>query len=219
MQTRPRQHLAPVRSMRPQLCSACRAAPSRCNVRTGGTASTAYGSCEHAHRPEVPAACRPSPFAREETLKHLFRFDCSSIPASVRGKNVLPMCRPDPMCRPVLSPSMKLKGSFGTLESQVPQGSIYPIQVGTRFHIPDFSLISDSPGDKASTPETPPCLRDAREHCRRFVRRGSLRERERERERESFIRNNLHNGVVSGAARGQALLGPMWAAVTVACRA
>ena len=29
-------------------------------------------------------------------------------------------------------------------------------------------------------------------------------ERERERERESFIRNNLHNGVVSGAARGQA---------------
>jgi hypothetical protein len=37
------------------------------------------------------------------------------------------------------------------------------------------------------------------------------RERERERERQSFIRNNLHNGVVSGAARGQALLGPMWA--------
>ena len=29
-------------------------------------------------------------------------------------------------------------------------------------------------------------------------------------ERESFLRNNLHNGVVSGAARGQALLGPMW---------
>jgi len=28
-------------------------------------------------------------------------------------------------------------------------------------------------------------------------------ERERERERESFIRNSLHNGVVSGAARGQ----------------
>ena len=25
------------------------------------------------------------------------------------------------------------------------------------------------------------------------------------------MRNNLHNGVVSGAARGQALLGPMWA--------
>ena len=38
--------------------------------------------------------------------------------------------------------------------------------------------------------------------------------RERERERESFIRNNLHNGVVSGAARGQALLGPMWAGLT-----
>ena len=35
-------------------------------------------------------------------------------------------------------------------------------------------------------------------------------DRERERERESFIRNNLHNGVVSGAARGQALLGPIW---------
>ena len=35
-----------------------------------------------------------------------------------------------------------------------------------------------------------------------------------ERERESFIRNNLHNGVVSGAARGQALLGPMWAGLT-----
>ena len=34
------------------------------------------------------------------------------------------------------------------------------------------------------------------------------------RERESFIRNNLHNGVVSGAARGQALLGPMWAGLT-----
>jgi len=29
---------------------------------------------------------------------------------------------------------------------------------------------------------------------------------ERERERESFIRNNLHNGVVSGAARGCLLL-------------
>ena len=42
---------------------------------------------------------------------------------------------------PALSLSPKLKGSFGTLESQVPQGSIYPI--GTRFHIPDFSLISD----------------------------------------------------------------------------
>ena len=39
-------------------------------------------------------------------------------------------------------------------------------------------------------------------------------ERERERERESFIRNNLHNGVVSGAARGQALRGPMWAGLT-----
>ena len=37
---------------------------------------------------------------------------------------------------------------------------------------------------------------------------------ERERERESFIRNNLHNGVVSGAARGQALRGPMWAGLT-----
>ena len=36
------------------------------------------------------------------------------------------------------------------------------------------------------------------------------RDSERERERESFIRNNLHNGVVSGAARGQALLGPTW---------
>ena len=33
-------------------------------------------------------------------------------------------------------------------------------------------------------------------------------------ERESFIRNNLHNGVVSGAARGQALRGPMWAGLT-----
>ena len=32
------------------------------------------------------------------------------------------------------------------------------------------------------------------------------RERERERERESFIRNNVHNGVVSGAARWQALV-------------
>jgi len=44
-------------------------------------------------------------------------------------------------------------------------------------------------------------------------------QRERERERESFIRNNLHNGVVSGAARGQALLellGPMWAGLTIA---
>ena len=38
--------------------------------------------------------------------------------------------------------------------------------------------------------------------------------REIERERERFIRNNLHNGVVSGAARGQALLGPMWAGLT-----
>ena len=39
----------------------------------------------------------------------------------------------------------------------------------------------------------------------------SITERESQRERESFIRNNLHNGVVSGAARGRALLGPMWA--------
>jgi len=38
---------------------------------------------------------------------------------------------------------------------------------------------------------------------------------ERERERESFIMGtNVHNGVVSGAARGQALLGPMWAGLT-----
>ena len=47
-----------------------------------------------------------------------------------------------------LSPK-QIKGSFATLESQVPQGSIYP--TGTRFHIPDFSLISGSSGDKAST--------------------------------------------------------------------
>ena len=54
--------------------------------------------------------------------------------------------------------------------------------------------------------------------------RGGLREEEEEEEfiriqqiedRESFIRNNLHNGVVSGAARGQALLGPMWAGLTL----
>jgi len=31
---------------------------------------------------------------------------------------------------------------------------------------------------------------------------GAMRERERERERERFIRNNLHNGVVSGAMLG-----------------
>ena len=49
------------------------------------------------------------------------------------------------------------KGSFGTLESQVPQGSIYP--TGTRFHIPDFSLISGSPGDKASTRSRGPVTR------------------------------------------------------------
>ena len=42
-----------------------------------------------------------------------------------------------------LSPK-QIKGSFATLESQVPQGSIYP--TGTRFHIPDFSLISGSLG-------------------------------------------------------------------------
>ena len=35
------------------------------------------------------------------------------------------------------------------------------------------------------------------------VRRGEWEEGVR----ESFIRNNLHNGVVSGAARGQALRG------------
>jgi len=48
----------------------------------------------------------------------------------------------------------------------------------------------------------------------RGIRESGEREREREREGESFIRNNLHNGVVSGAARGQALLGPMWAGLT-----
>ena len=46
------------------------------------------------------------------------------------------------------------------------------------------------------------------------INTGIHTERERERERESFIRNNLHNGVVSGAARGQALRGPMWAGLT-----
>ena len=49
----------------------------------------------------------------------------------------------------VLSLSPKLKRSLRDLESQALQGSIYP--TGTRFHIPDFSLISGSPGDKAST--------------------------------------------------------------------
>ena len=88
------------------------------------------------------------------------------------------------MCRPVLSPSMKLKGSFGTLESQVPQGSIYPI--GTRFHIPDFSLISDSPGDKASTPETPH-LSARRKGALPKVRSPGQPERERERERERAL--------------------------------
>jgi hypothetical protein len=33
-------------------------------------------------------------------------------------------------------------------------GSIYP--TGTRFHIPDFSLISGSPGDQATTPLSSP---------------------------------------------------------------
>ena len=40
---------------------------------------------------------------------------------------------------------------------QVPQGSIYP--TGTRFHIPDFSLISGSPGNKASTRSRGPVTR------------------------------------------------------------
>ena len=57
-----------------------------------------------------------------------------------------------------LSPK-QIKGSFATLESQVPQGSIYP--TGTRFHIPDFSLISGrtSPGDKATTRSRGPVTR------------------------------------------------------------
>ena len=37
---------------------------------------------------------------------------------------------------------------------------------------------------------------------------------QRERERERCIRNGIHNGVVSGAARLQALHGPMWAGLT-----
>jgi len=49
------------------------------------------------------------------------------------------------------------KGSFGTLKSQFPQGNIYP--TGTRFHIPDFSLISGSPGDRASTRSRGPVTR------------------------------------------------------------
>ena len=73
-------------------------------------------------------------------------FACSAPPACILSALV-----------PVLSHSMKLKGSFGTLESQVPQGSIYP--TGTRFHIPDFSLISGSPGDKASTRSRAPVTR------------------------------------------------------------
>ena len=43
------------------------------------------------------------------------------------------------------------------------------------------------------------------------------RERKGGRERESFIRNNIHNGVVSGAARRQALHGPMWSGSRVLC--
>ena len=48
------------------------------------------------------------------------------------------------------------KGPSGTLRSQV-QGSIY--STGTRFHLPDFSLISGSPGYKASTRSWGPVLR------------------------------------------------------------
>jgi len=40
---------------------------------------------------------------------------------------------------------------------RVPAGSIYP--TGTRFHIPDFSLISGSLGDKASTRSRGPVTR------------------------------------------------------------
>jgi len=83
-------------------------------------------------------------------------------------------------------------------------------------------LTTDSKGDPTDDTEEPDRRRQETPHLS-ARRKGALPKvrspGQPERERESFIRNNLHNGVVSGAARGQALLGPMWAAVTVACRA
>ena len=113
----------------------------------------------HLHLPQAPGRHpQPgdrSPSRRSPTLHHSrcappphpnSSFACSAPPASHLSALVI-----------ALSLSMKLKGSFGTLESQVPQGSIYP--TGTRFHIPDFSLISGSPGDKASTRSRGPATR------------------------------------------------------------
>ena len=90
--------------------------------------------------------CAPPPL-------HTSYFACSVTPAGHLSALV-----PVLVLSPSLSPKLwSLKSSFGTLESQVPQGSIYP--TGTRFHIPDFSLISGSPGDQAPTRSRGPAAR------------------------------------------------------------
>jgi hypothetical protein len=64
-------------------------------------------------------------------------------------------CSAPPACDlPALVPALSFfpeaeKVPSGPWNHRSLQGSIYP--TGTRFHIPDFSLISGSPGDKAST--------------------------------------------------------------------
>ena len=96
-----------------------------------------------------------SPSPRSPTLHHSrcappphpnSSFACSAPPAYDLSALV-----------PALLLSPKLKRFLRDLEITGPPGNIYP--TGTRFHIPDFSLISGSPGDKASTRSRGPVTR------------------------------------------------------------
>ena len=100
-----------------------------------------------------------SPSPRPSTLHHsrcaqpplpTFSFACCAPPACDLS---------DLMPALSLSPKLwSLKRSLRDLGiPRSPKGSIYP--TGTRFHILDFSLISGSPGDKASTRSRGPATR------------------------------------------------------------
>ena len=96
-----------------------------------------------------------SPSPRSPTLHHT---RCAPPPHSTSSF----ACSAPPACDlpalvPALSSSPKLKRPLWDLEIAGPPGENSP--TGTRFHIPDFSLISGSPGDKASTRSRGPVTR------------------------------------------------------------
>jgi len=129
---------------------------------------TAKGKGKEAMEPGLPhwgaLPPRPIPESEQDSMSQAVRSKRPGSPLLLPPPLFLCMQRPTRMqlvCLMYalsLAPKLwSLKGSFRTLESQVPRGSIYP--TGTRFHIPDFSLISGSPGDKASTRSRGPAAR------------------------------------------------------------